>query len=143
METDSLIEDEITIRGLLESTRRIAVLGIKRGSEDDAHRVPAYLQAQGYRILPVNPRVENVLGEACCAALSELPEAADLINVFRAPEHIPGHVDEILALSVRPTAVWLQLGIRHDESALRLQVAGIAVVQDRCIMVDHRRWMHP
>ena len=138
-----MIEDEITIRSLLEATHRIAVLGIKRGVKDDAHRVPAYLQAQGYRILPVNPRLENVLGEACCSALSELPEAADLINVFRAPEHIPGHVDEILALRVRPAAVWMQLGIRHEASALRLHEAGIAVVQDRCIMVDHRRWLHP
>ncbi len=138
-----MIEDEITICNLLESAHRIAVLGIKRGAEDDAHRVPAYLQAQGYRILPVNPRLENVLGETCCSTISEVPEAADLVNIFRAPEHIPGHVDEILALRNRPAAVWMQLGIRHDASALRLQEAGISVVQDRCIMVDHRRWLHP
>ncbi len=138
-----MIEDQIAICNLLESAHRIAVLGIKHGAEDDAHRVPAYLQAQGYRILPVNPRLENVLGETCCSTISEIPETADLVNIFRAPEHIPGHVDEILALRVRPAAVWMQLGIRHDASALRLREAGISVVQDRCIMVDHRRWLHP
>ena len=136
-----LFQDELTIRRLLETVHRIAVLGIKNGVDDDARRVPAYLQAQGYRILPVNPRLESVLDEPCYSALSELPEAVDLINVFRAPEHIPGHVDEILALRVRPSAVWMQLGIRHEESALRLHEAGIAVVQNRCIEVDHRRWI--
>lgn len=136
-----MIEDEATIRALLEAAHRIAVVGIKHGVDEDAHRVPAYLQAHGYRILPVNPGLQSVLGEPCCGGLAELAEPADLVNLFRAPPHIPGHVDEILALPVRPAAVWMQLGIRHEESALRLREAGIAVVQDRCIMVDHRRWV--
>jgi len=80
-----------------------------------------------------------VLGERCVATLAELAEPADLVDVFRAPQHLPGHTDEILALRPLPRAVWLQLGIRDDASAERLAAAGIRVVQDRCLMVEHRR----
>jgi predicted CoA-binding protein len=127
------------LRDLLARTRTIAVVGIKAGDEDDAYRVPAYLQRAGYRIVPVSPKLDRVLGEPVVASLREVREPVDLVDLFRAPQHVPAHVDEILAMSPRPRAVWMQLGIRHDESARRLEAAGIAVVQDRCIMVDHRR----
>lgn len=133
------LEKDAEIRDLLRRVRSIAVLGIKEAPEEDAHRVPAYLQSRGYRVLPVNPGLSRVLGERAVASLGELSEAVDLVNVFRAPQHVPAHVEEILALSPRPAAVWLQLGIRHDEAARRLEDAGIAVVQDRCLMVDHGR----
>jgi predicted CoA-binding protein len=126
-------------RELLEQVRTIAVVGIKAGEADDAFRVPRYLQQHGYRIVPVNPRLERVLGERALDSLAELAEPVDLVNVFRAPASLPGHTDEILRLDPAPRAVWLQLGIRHDESARRLEAAGIAVVQDRCLMVEHRR----
>ena len=135
-----MIEDEARLHALLRQIRTIAVVGIKSGGEDDAYRVPRYMQEHGYRILPVNPRLDAVLGEPCCPGLAQLPEPPDLVNLFRASTHIPGHVDEILALPERPRGVWMQLGIRHDAAARRLTDAGIAVVQDRCIMVDHRRW---
>lgn len=135
-----MIEDEASLRALLHQVHTIAVVGIKNGQEDDAYRVPHYMQQQGYRILPINPRLDAVLGESCCPGLAQLPEPPDLVNLFRASTHIPGHVDEILALPQRPRGVWMQLGIRHEEAARRLAGAGIAVVQDRCIMVDHRRW---
>ena len=135
-----MIEDEARLHALLREVRTIAVVGIKNGHDDDAYRVPCYMQAQGYRILPVNPRLDAVLGESCCSGLAQLAEPPDLVNLFRASPHIPGHVDEILALPERPRGVWMQLGIRHDAAARRLTDAGIAVVQDRCIMVDHRRW---
>jgi len=133
------IESDDEIRELLARARSIAVVGIKAGAEEDAFRVPAYLQQQGYRIVPVSPKLDRVLGEPAVPSLREIREPVDLVDLFRAPQHVPAHVDEILAMSPRPRAVWLQLGIRHDEAAQRLEAAGIAVVQDRCIMVDHRR----
>lgn len=135
----ALIEDDAALRGLLERTRTIAVLGIKAGESEDAYRVPRYLQAAGHRILPVNPKLSSVLGERAVARLADLEEACDLLDVFRASQHLPGHVDEILALETPPPAVWFQQGIRDDASAQRLAAAGILVVQDRCLMVEHRR----
>lgn len=133
------LTDDAALRVLLEATLSIAVLGIKAGESDDAYRVPLYLQRAGYRILPVSPRLTSVLGEPCVASLKELAQPADLIDVFRAPANIPAHTDEILALPWRPRGVWLQLGIRDDASAARLEAAGIQVVQDKCLMVEHRR----
>lgn len=127
------------LRELLEAMRCIAVLGMKADPAEDATRVPAYLQRHGYRILPVNPKLAQALGEPAVASLMELDLAPDLIDVFRAPAHLPAHAEEILAMRPRPRAVWLQLGIRDDEVAARLEAAGIAVVQDRCLMVEHRR----
>jgi predicted CoA-binding protein len=135
----ALLEDDDAIRELLEQARVIAVLGIKAGERDDAHEVPRYMQGAGYRILPVNPKLERVLGEAVADRLAAIDTPFDLLNVFRAPHHLPDHIDEILALPHRPRAVWLQLGIRGDASAARLCAAGIDVVQDRCLMVEHRR----
>jgi predicted CoA-binding protein len=127
------------LRELLRSVKSIAVLGIKAGADDDAFRVPAYMQKHGYRIVPISPKLDTVLGERVLHSLAELRGGVDLIDVFRAPQHIPAHTDEILALSPRPRAVWLQLGISHPESAARLEAAGITVVQDLCLMVEHRR----
>lgn len=131
------------LRELLERVESIAVLGAKAGPEDDAFRVPRYLQAHGFRVLPVNPKLRELLGERAWEDLAALPETPDLVNVFRAPSHIPGHVDEILRLDPLPKGVWLQLGIRHDEAAERLRRAGIQVVQDRCLMVEHARLFGP
>jgi len=135
--------DDAALRELLEGTRTIAVLGIKAGERDDAYRVPRYLQGCGYRIVPVNPNLERVLGERAYARLGEVPGALDLVDVFRAAEHLPAHAEEILALDPPPRAIWLQLGIRHDAVAAHLRRAGIRVVQDRCLMVEHRRLLDP
>jgi len=132
---------EDDLRGLiLNEVRTIAVVGIKSGESDDAFRVPRYLQAQGYRIVPVSPKLATVLTERVFPSLLELDEPVDLVNLFRASDHIPAHVDEILAMPVRPKAVWMQLGIRHPQASARLLEAGIRVVEDRCLMVDHRNW---
>lgn len=131
------------LRDLLRSVQCIAILGAKAGAEDDAFRVPRYLQAHGFRILPINPKLDEVLGEQAWPELGALPEAPDLVNVFRAPAHVPRHVDEILRLDPLPKGVWLQLGVRHDESAMRLRRAGIQVVQDLCLMVQHARLFAP
>lgn len=131
------------LREVLQGVKRIAVLGAKSGASDDAFRVPHYLQAHGFRILPVNPKLDSVLGERAWPELGALPEAPDLVNVFRAAAHVARHTDEILRLDPLPKVVWLQLGIRHDESAERLRQAGIRVVQDLCLMVEHARLFGP
>ena len=127
------------LREILAATRTVAVVGIKDVESEDAHRVPRYLQERGKRILPVNPKLSRVLGERAYASLREIEEPVDLVDLFRAPDHIPAHVDEILEMSPLPRVVWMQLGIVHGGAAARLRAAGIQVVQDRCIMVDHRR----
>ena len=116
-----------------------------RSAKDDpaepAHYVPAYLHARGYRILPVNPKLtgRRLHDVATVARVADLPEPVDVIEVFRRPEYLPGHAAEILALPWRPRAVWFQLGIRNDSAAEALARAGIRVVQDRCMMPEHRR----
>jgi uncharacterized protein len=124
---------------LLSRVKTIAVVGIKASEDDDAFRVPRYLQAQGYRILPVSPKLDTVLGERCVASLAELAEPPDLVNLFRAPAHVPAHAEEILALPKKPLGVWMQLGISHAEARSRLEAASVAVVEDRCLMVEHAR----
>lgn len=133
------LRGDASLAALLRSARTVAVVGIKDREQEDAFRIPQYLQRAGYTIVPVNPKLAAVLGESCHASLAQVDRPIDIVNLFRASEHVPAHVDEILALEPRPKAVWMQLGIHHGPSAQRLRDAGIEVVQDRCIMVDHRR----
>lgn len=131
--------DDSLLREILDRCRTIAVVGIKAGADDDAYRVPHYMQQHGHRIVPISPKLDAVLGERCVASLREVHERVDLVNLFRAPQHLPAHVDEILAMDPLPFAVWFQLGIRDDASATRLRAAGVRVVQDACLMVEHAR----
>ena len=131
--------DDSLLREIFDRCRTIAVVGIKAGANDDAFRVPRYMQQHGYEIVPISPKLETVLGERCVASLRELRAPVDLVNLFRAPQHLPAHTDEILAMEPLPFAAWFQLGIRHDESAARLRAAGVRVVQDKCLMVEHAR----
>lgn len=138
----NLIEDDARIAELLRSTRRIAVLGIKteRQAEKPAFYVPAYLAAHGAQIVPVPvyyPEVQEILGEEVYRNVGDVPGPIDIVDVFRRPHDVPQHVADLKRL--KPRAVWLQLGIRHDEAALELAAAGILVVQDRCLMVEWRR----
>jgi len=127
------------MRDALAGARTIAVLGVKDGEGEDSWRVSRYMQQHGYRVVPVNPKLPAALGEKAFPALAQVPVPIDLVDVFRASTHVAAHVDEILALAPRPRCVWLQLGVRDDVSARRLEAAGITVIQDRCIMVEHRR----
>lgn len=138
----NLLETPTEISALLASTRRIAVLGIKPESHDDqpAHYVPAALAAAGYEIVPVPVYYRDVtviLGQPVYRRLTEVPGRIDLVDVFRLPGALPGHLDDLLA--AKPRAVWLQTGIRNDAFALTLAEAGILVVQDRCLMVEQQR----
>lgn len=137
-----LLERPNEIEALLTRVKSIAVLGIKPEIRADrpAFYVPDYAQRAGYQVIPVPvyyPNVTEVLGEPVYRKLTDIPGPIDLVNVFRRPEHIPAHLDEMLAAS--PRAVWFQLGIRHDAVAEKLARAGIDVVQDRCLMVELQR----
>jgi predicted CoA-binding protein len=122
---------------VLRGARTVVVLGMKGEDEAQApaHFVPAYLAAHGYRVTPVNPKLAERGVPGAVASLADLPSPPDVVEVFRRADALPAHVDELLAL--RPKAVWLQLGIRNDEVARRLEEAGIRVVQDRCMYRDH------
>ena len=136
-----LVESSAGIDRILESTRRVAVLGIKTEETGaPAYYVPEYAQQAGYEIVPVPvyyPEVTEILGERVYRTVSAVPGEVDMVNVFRRPGDIPPHVDDIIAK--RPQSVWFQLGIRNDEAAERLARAGIDVVQDRCLLVELRR----
>ncbi len=141
--TGRRLETDADIDGLLARTKRIAVLGIKPEARRDqpAFTVPEYLVGAGFEVIPVPvyyPEVTTILGRSVYRRLVDIPGDIDLVDVFRRPGDVPGHLDELLAK--HPRAVWLQLGIRNDAVTDRLTAEGIDVVQDRCILVEHRRW---
>ena len=138
---EHLLESSAQIRSLLERTRRVAVLGIKTAeSGQPAYYVAEYAQSAGLEIVPVPvyyPNATEILGEPVYRTVASIPGDVDMVNVFRRPNDIPPHVDDILAK--RPKSVWFQAGIRNDAAAERLARAGIDVVQDRCLLVELRR----
>jgi predicted CoA-binding protein len=138
---ENLIDSPSDIRNLIRQTQRIAVLGIKTEAQADqpAFYVPKYLVTAGFEVMPVPvyyPKVMEILGKRVYRRLMEIAGNIDLVDVFRRSQDINGHVEDILAK--KPTAVWFQSGIRNDAAAETLAKAGIKVVQDRCLMVEHR-----
>jgi predicted CoA-binding protein len=138
----NLMTSPESIARILRATRRIAVLGIKTEKQRDqpAFYVPEYMLRAGYDIVPVPvyyPDVTEILGQTVYRTVSLIPGHVDMVNVFRRPHDIPPHLPDIL--SARPRVVWFQLGIVNDDAALVLARAGIEVVQDRCLLVEHRR----
>ncbi len=117
--------------------RTIAVVGLSDDPLRPSHYVSKYMQASGCRILPVNPAVTTVLGEQSYSSLGTLPQLPELVNVFRLPRAIPAIVDEMIALGL--TQLWVQQGIVNEAAAAQAEAHGIAVVMDRCLMVEHRR----
>jgi hypothetical protein len=134
------VNDPEVIHSQLENAKTIAVIGLSDNPDKPSHYVSAYMQQQGYKILPVNPSLTEVLGEPAYASLSDLVQAGikpDVVNVFRVPSFIPAIVDEMLELGLRN--LWVQQGIVNLDAAARAEEGGIRVVMDRCIMVEHRR----
>jgi uncharacterized protein len=123
------------ILALLRDSRVIAVVGLSDKPERDSYHVAAYLQQQGYRIIPVNPAVTEVLGEKAYARLQDVPEKIDIVDVFRRPEAVPEIVDAAIAVGAK--GVWLQEGIVHNAAAAKARAAGLQVVQNRCILKEH------
>lgn len=139
---DNLIEDDARIGELVRAVKRVAVIGVKTAEkpEQPAYNVPEMLQKHGVEIVPVPvyyPDVTEILGQKVYRRVADVPGPVDVVDVFRRPVDIPGHLEDILAK--RPKAVWFQLGIRNDAAAETLARAGIRVVQDRCLKVEHRR----
>jgi len=145
MPSPHLLTDDAAIDALLSRIHRIAVLGIKTEAQSGqpAYDVPLYLSSvAGFDVVPVPvyyPEVTTLLGKPVYRRLADIPGDIDLVDVFRRAKDLEAHVDDILAK--HPCAVWFQLGIRNDAVAGRLAAAGIDVVQSRCLMVDHRRWL--
>ena len=139
---DNLVSDAEGIARIVRECRRIAVLGIKTETQRDrpAFYVAEYMARAGYDVVPVPvyyPEVTRILDRPVYRAVRDVPGPVDMVDVFRRPSDIPPHVDDILA--ARPRVVWLQLGIRHEQAAETFARAGIQVVQDRCLLVEHRR----
>ena len=140
---ENLLETPARIAALIRSSKRVAVLGIKTEAQADqpAFYVPAYLKSAGVDVIPVPvyyPEAREILGAPVYRALADVPGPVDIVDVFRRPADIPRYLDDLLAL--KPRAVWFQLGIRNDPVAAALAEAGIQVVQDRCLMVDWRKY---
>ncbi|HYO91679.1 MAG TPA: CoA-binding protein [Pyrinomonadaceae bacterium] len=138
---NNLVDDAEGIRSLLADTKRIAVLGIKTEAQSfqPAFYVPQYMAQAGFEVIPVPvyyPDATEILGQTVYRKLADVPGEIDLVNVFRRPQDVTGHLDDILGK--KPKAVWMQSGIRNDEVAEALAREGIRVVQDRCLMVEHR-----
>ncbi len=141
--TENLIEDSDGVRQAVRDSKRIAVLGIKTEAQSGqpAFYVADYLSKAGVEVVPVPvyyPEVKTILGQPVYRKLTEIPGEVDMVDVFRRPQDIDGHLEDLLAK--KPKYVWFQLGIRNDAAAKKLAEAGIKVIQDRCLMVDHRRY---
>ena len=125
------------IAELMTSARTIAVVGLSDSPMRTSYGVSEYMQSQGYRIIPVNPAIEQTLGEKAYPTLSDVTEKIDIVNVFRRSEYVPEVVEEAIRLGV--PAIWMQEGVEHQAAAEKARAAGIIVVMDRCILKEHRR----
>jgi hypothetical protein len=140
---NNIVSDAGGLKALLADTKTIAVLGIKTEAQSGqpAFYVPSYLDSAGFEVIPVPvyyPDVTTILGKPVYRKLADIPGDVDMVNVFRRSEDVPPHLEDILAK--KPKSVWMQLGIRNDAIAEQLARAGIKVVQNRCLMVDHRHY---
>ena len=129
--------DDASLRALLDRVRTIAVIGLSPQPARPSYRVAQAMQRYGYRIVPVRPLVEEVLGEKAYANLADIPFPVDLVDVFRAAEHVPAIVEQCLALHL--PAIWIQEGIVHEDAALRARAGDMNVVMDRCLLKEYVR----
>ena len=120
----------------LQSAKTIAVVGLSDSPLRPSHGVSAYMQTQGYRVIPVNPQIHEALGEKSYPSLKDIPDKIDIVNIFRRPEFVEEVVDEAIALKV--PVIWMQESVVHEKAAEKARKAGILVVMDRCILQEHR-----
>ena len=125
------------ITDLLKKAKTIAVVGLSDSPFRASHGVSAYMQSQGYKILPVNPKIESALGEDSYPSLLDVKERIDIVDVFRRPEFVPDVVDQ--AIQMKVPVIWMQEGVVHEAAAEKARKAGITVIMDRCILKEHRR----
>ncbi|HXF68745.1 MAG TPA: CoA-binding protein [Thermoflexus sp.] len=131
------VQDDAVLRRILQEARTIAVVGLSADPERPSHQVASYLQRQGYRIIPVNPTIPEVLGEPSYPDLLSIPEPVDVVDIFRPARYVPEIVEQAIAKGAK--VVWMQLGVIHFEAAQRAHEAGLLVVMDRCMKVEHQR----
>jgi uncharacterized protein len=132
-------QDPMTIQRLLHTSKTIAIVGLSSNELRPSHFVGYYLKRHGYRVVPVNPRETMVLGETCYPQLQDVPVPIDIVNVFRAPDALPGIARD--AAAVHAQALWCQFGVINEEGARIAEEAGLSVVMDRCIKVEHARYV--
>jgi predicted CoA-binding protein len=135
--TDGSLPEDDVLRRVFERTRTIAVVGLSSDPGRPSHRVAAYLQRAGYRIVPVNPNETEVLGEPAHPSLADVPDRVDLVDVFRRPEFTPDVARS--AVEIGADVLWLQLGIANEDARAIATAGGLAVIMDACLMVEHRR----
>jgi predicted CoA-binding protein len=130
-----------TIRGILNTVKTIAMVGISPKDNRPSYFAFKYLLERGYRMIPVNPGQagKDILGQKVYAKLSEIPEPVDMVDIFRASQFAPAVVDDALAMTPRPQVIWMQLGVRNDEAAAKAEAAGIKVVMNRCPKIEYGR----
>lgn len=138
MKIGRIITRDPEIKNMLETARVIAILGLSPKPERDSHRVAGYLKDHGYRIIPVRPAQKEILGEKVYRSLDDIKKPVDIVNVFRNSSQIVPHANE--AIRLKPKVFWMQLNIENREAADLLTAAGIDVVMDRCIKVEHERF---
>lgn len=131
------VADDNAMRSILQQAKYIAVVGLSDKPDRPSHGVSLYMQAHGYSILPVNPRIDEALGVPAVSSLSQVPCQIDIVNVFRQSHEVPAVVDEAIAHGAK--AIWLQLGVVHEVACRRAWDAGLTVIQDRCILIEHQR----
>lgn len=125
------------IRTILENSKAIAVVGVSHKEERASNKVARYIKENGYKMIPVNPKYKEVLGEKCYPDLVSVPEHVDMVDIFRGIDAIPAIVDE--AIAIKAGAVWMQLELVHEESAEKARCAGLRVVMDKCVKIEHSR----
>jgi uncharacterized protein len=132
-------QEPLTIQRMLHTARTIAVVGLSNNPLRASYFVGYYLKRHGYRVFPVNPRETEILGETCYPSLSDVPEHLDIVNVFRAPDALPGIAGEAVAIGA--DALWCQFGVINEEGAQIAEEGGVEVVMDRCLKVEHARYV--
>ena len=132
-------QDPLTIQRLLHTSKTIAMVGLSSNELRASHFVGFYLKRHGYQLVPVNPRETNVLGETCYARLQDVPVPVDIVNVFRAPDALPGIARD--AVTIRARALWCQFGVINEQGGRIAEENGVTVIMDRCIKVEHARYI--
>ena len=131
------MDDIATLRRILKDSRTIAVVGLSANWYRPSYFAAKYMQEHGYRIIPVNPQYDNILGEPCRKSLADIPEKVDIVDCFRRSEEIPAIAEEAIAIGAN--VLWMQLGVTSEAARRRAQAAGLEVVEDRCVKIEHGR----
>ena len=132
-------QDPLTIQRVLHSANTIAVVGLSSNELRASHFVGFYLKRHGYRVIPVNPRETEILGEPCYPSLLDVPEPVDIVNVFRAPDALPAIARD--AVAIKAGTLWCQFGVINEEGAQIAEDGGVTVIMDRCLKVEHARYV--